>query len=113
MLDSLQAGPSMTLTRTVVLLVLAVILLDLCDASCYSFDLLHGNATIAAHESTESDACAAFCVPDCFCCCSVSAPITVALVQQPTPLSCPPALPEEFPTTGVSPTLDHVPITAV
>ena len=95
------------------LLVLAVIVLDLWDRSCYSLDVSQPNLTISARESKQSDACAAFCVPDCFCCSSVSSAITVALVQEPTPLSDLPALPVRFLTEGVSPVLDHIPITAV
>ena len=95
------------------LLVLALIVSDLWDRSCYSLDDSQPNLSISARESKQSDACAAFCVPDCFCCSSVSSAITVALVQEPTPLSDLPALPVRFLTEGVSPVLDHIPITAV
>mgnify|MGYP001565943615 FL=1 len=95
------------------LLVLALIVLDLWDRSCYSLDVFQPNPTISAHESKQSDACAEFCVPDCFCCSSVSSAITVALVQEPTPLSDLPALPARFLMEGISPVLDHIPISAV
>lgn len=95
------------------LLVLALVVLDLWDRSCYSLDVSQPNPTISAHESKQSDACAEFCVPDCFCCSSVSPAITVALAQEPTSLSALPALPVRFLTPGFSPVLDHIPITAV
>jgi hypothetical protein len=94
-------------------LVLALIMLDLGDRSCYSLDVSQPNHTISAQESKQSDACAEFCVPDCFCCSSVSPAITVALAQEPTPLSDLPALPVRFLTPGFSSVLDHIPITAV
>jgi len=96
-----------------VLVVLALIVLDLWDSACYSLDVSQPIHTISAHESEPSDACAEFCVPDCFCCSSASPAITVVLAQGPISLSDLPALPVRFLTPGFSPVQDHIPITAV
>jgi hypothetical protein len=102
-----------TVARAVVLVVLALIVLDLGDRSCCSLDVFPPNPTMSADESNQSDACAAFCVPDCFCCSSASPAITVALAKEPTATSDLPAPPVRFLTAGFSPVLDHVPITVV
>lgn len=102
-----------TVARAVVLLVLALIVLDLGDRSCYSLDVSQPNPTISTRESKQSDACAACCVPDCFCCSSVSPAITVALVEAPTSLADLPAPLERFLAEGFLPVQDHIPITAV
>lgn len=102
-----------TIAEGVALLVLALIVLDLGDRSCYSLDVSLPGLTISTHESNPTDACTAFCVPDCFCCSSASPAVTVALVQEPTSISDFQAPPVRFLTAGFSPVLDHIPITAV
>ena len=102
-----------TAARTVALLVLALIVPDIWDAACDSLSLPQPDPTISAHESRQSDPCVAFCVPDCFCCSTVTPAITVALVQEPAPVSDVPALPVHLLVEGVSPVLDHIPLAAV
>ena len=102
-----------TAARTFALLVLALIAPDLCDTACDSLGLSQPDSTISAHDSKQSDPCVAFCVPDCFCCSTVTPAITVALAQAPALVSDAPALPVHLLVEGVSPVLDHVPLTAV
>src|SRR5213594_458830 len=79
--------------RIIVLLVLTLIALDFWDASCYPLVASEGSTAISAAQSTQSDACAGFCVPDCFCCSNAAPAVTVSLTQEPTPLSDVPVSP--------------------
>ena len=110
---SLRTDRWRMIARTVVLLVFAIIVLDLWDESCYSLDVSQQDLAISAHESNPADACSGLCMPDCFCCSSVSPAITVAQALKPTSRSVPPSLPVEFLTEGISAVLDHIPITTV
>jgi hypothetical protein len=102
-----------TTARTVALLVLALIVPDIWDVACDSLGLSQPDSSISSQNSTHSDPCVAFCVPDCFCCSTVTPAVTVALAAEPTPLSDLPATPVQLLTEGVPPVLDHIPITTV
>jgi hypothetical protein len=112
MLDSLRAGTYITVMKTVVLLVVVVIVLDFWNPSCCSVGLAQANPSIYAYAREQADTCAGFCGADCFCCSRVSPPVTVSLAQEPTPSYYMPALQLRSLTTGVSRTLDHIPLTA-
>jgi len=59
------------------------------------------------------DACASFCVPDCFCCSSTVPAAQAASIHLPRPVSERPAPSLERPTTGFSPAPEHIPIVAI
>ena len=101
------------IARTIMFLVLAMIALDLWDASCYPLFASQGSPTLSSEQSKQSDACAGVCVPDCFCCSSATPAAKVALTQEPTPLSDAPVSLVELLAAGFSPVIDHIPITTV
>ncbi len=92
-----RSGP-----RLVALLLAAVVCADVTlDAGCDPVDLpgsALGATAVSAGDSSSADACASFCVPDCFCCSrsetaspALTLPALTALAQAPSasPVSVP------------------------
>lgn len=104
---------SRVVTRTIVFLVLALIAVDVWDASCDPLVATQGSPILSNETSKQSDACAEFCVPDCFCCSSAAPAVVVSLTLEPTPLSDVPVSPVQVLAVGFSPVIDHIPITTV
>ena len=113
MLRSCRANRWGMVARAVVFLVLALIALDLWDASCDSTLVPQRNPTISSHASSAPDVCGRFCVPDCFCCSNPAPAVRVELTYQTAPLAQAPLLPVRHVAAGFLPVLDHVPLSIV
>jgi len=95
------------------LVVLALIVLDFWDSSCFAFVGDPPDPGLYSHSAKQADACAAFCVPDCFCCSNPAPAVSVALTEEPGPPADAPTAPAQVCTAGFSPVQDHIPISIV
>ena len=98
------------LARGLVLLLLAIIVTDLRNASCDPWGLLPLQAGLSCPAPVGGDACGDGCVPDCFCCSATFSAVSAIFVPAPAPVSEGPDLPVYSLSVGISPVPDHVPI---
>jgi hypothetical protein len=99
-----------TLPRIVALLVLATVVADLGNASCDPIPRPNDQANLFSPQpAQDDDPCAAFCVPDCFCCSSLLVTGSVLLIADARPLEGTPSAPAERVSFGVSPIPYHPP----
>src|SRR5207249_2519070 len=83
----LTLGPHLwkALIKSVAILVLALLALDLGDAWCDPLILPMAGPGITASPAGPAEACAGICVPDCFCCSTSVPAVHVTLVCQVAP----------------------------
>ena len=98
------------LARGLVLLLLAIIVTDLGDASCDPWGLLPLPSGLSCPTTGGGDACGEGCVPDCFCCSATFPAAPAIFVPAPAPVSEGLDLPVYGLSVGISPVPDHVPI---
>jgi hypothetical protein len=101
-----------TIARLAALLVLAVIVRDLCDRSCFDCDFGREAALVSSDAGDARDACAEICIPDCFCCATPSPAVTLLLAESLTVLDRPPAPPGRWVASGYPLIPEHIPIVA-
>jgi hypothetical protein len=95
--------------RVAAILVLGLIVMDLGDAACDPVTIPDGPVLLSPLPGG-GDACADFCVPDCFCCSTtilVASSHPVGRAMQVTGQVLPTFDP---PSAGFSPQVDHVPL---
>jgi len=98
------------LTRILALLVLATVAADLGDASCDPVRMPDDHLNLLSPmPAQDADPCAAFCVPDCFCCSSLLVTGPVLLTADMRPLESTPSAPAERVSLGVSSIPYHPP----
>jgi hypothetical protein len=101
------------LTRAAGVFVLGFVVVDLGDASCCPLAIPGGGPVVSTPRPEVPDACASFCVPDCFCCSSTVPAAQAASIHLPRPVSERPALSLERPTSGFTPVPEHIPLAAI
>ena len=106
-------GPAGLLARAAAVFVLGFIVVDLGDAFCCPLAIPEGGPIVYAPGPEAPDACASFCVSDCFCCSSTVPAARAASIYLPRPEPERPASSLERPATGFSPLPEHIPIAAI
>ena len=98
------------LMRSAAALLLALIVTDLSDTSCDPSGIPVVSVNTAPSPDATGDACAVVCVPDCFCCSTLGPALAVFSLSTTESVTEAPAPPVYHLTSGVFPTLDHIPI---
>jgi hypothetical protein len=80
------------------------------DAACDPISLPNVRTTIAANQAGSGDACAASCVPDCFCCSRSETAGPALALPSPTLLDQAAAVSSVSIATGIRPVLEPPPI---
>jgi len=101
------------LARSAATLLLALIVADLADTSCEPSGIPGASLNTSHSRSAAGDACGVVCFPDCFCCSTLGPALPVFSLKRTESITETPAPPVYHLTTGVSSTLDHVPIVAL
>lgn len=99
--------------RTATILLLVMIVADLADASCYPSEFSTGNLITSSSQAGTADPCGTVCVPDCFCCSNLGPALLVFSFLTTETVTEAPVPPVYYLAAGISPTLDHVPLTAL
>lgn len=95
--------------RIVALVLLAVIALDIPDASCDPLEIPDDRPVFSSSPGHDDDPCSACCVPDCFCCSSTHLAVLVFARGSLDLLPGAPIIVLSLPTQGIPPVQDHVP----
>ena len=101
------------LMKSAATLLLVVIAADLADASCEPSELSTGSLITSSSQAGTADPCGTVCVPDCFCCSNLGPALLVFSFLTTESITEAPAPPVYYLATGISPTLDHVPLTSL
>jgi hypothetical protein len=112
-IPSTHKGPWQPVARIAAILLLGLLGMDLADAACDPLPLPQGDRAHFAAAPEPQDACADFCVPDCFCCSAGIPAVPGISLPGAWAASGEPAERLENLIAGVSPVVDHIPITAL
>jgi len=101
------------LMRSAATLLLVLIVADLADASCDPSGIPAVSLDTSPSRAAAGDACGTVCFPDCFCCSTLGPALPIVSLLTTESISEAPAPPVYRPKTGISPTLDHVPLASL
>jgi hypothetical protein len=101
------------LTKSAATLLLVLIVADLAYASCDPCGFSSGSLMTFSSQAGAGDPCGTVCVPDCFCCSTLGPALLVFSLLTTESITEAPVPPVYYLATGISPTLDHIPIAAL
>lgn len=111
MILAARKNPWQIVARFAATFLLAVISTDLADAACDPIQIPQVDSGQFAAAPEAQDPCADFCVPDCFACSTSVAAAEHFSLPRAVIVSQGPAESVESVVPGVSPGVDHIPIT--
>ena len=101
------------LIKSAATLLLVMIVADLAHASCDPSEFSTGSLLTSSSQAGAADPCGTVCVPDCFCCSTLGPALLVFSFVTAESITEAPVPPVYYLATGISPTLDHIPIAAL